>query len=498
MRHPGWRHTAVLLAACCAVLCGCAARNETGVPTPHEQDPAPLLKVVPRCLAVEGSVDSSWYSREPGETWTEGGSHFLVCRSEPEWPVTDAEGGREGRDAAEDEALQEAYAFAFERLAARDVSFEGWQVEAMVEDRVRSHARGESVDFPRIRIAARVIETCERPPSDGEAWRASLLVEYPIAYLRGDVNNARWHARRVGNEAHVLVASAKDLFAAGRWFDALLELKRARALFRTVASRPDLERSIGTVDSLMRWAAAALSVDAVDGVQVVEVGERRDVELAFGWSYEWEGENVGAVRLPVSFRPHGFGAVFASDAETDDTGAAVCRIVAAYGDAGEHAIEARLDHGVLVEALGPVYAGSIEPYEGPLHPVFLVEGAHALSVCVEMKGLDAGDETHVMAGFERRMERDGFRLEGCSPEVDVVIRADGGKRSSGAEERWTARVALSASAFDQRTASDIGRPSIHVEESSTEGPREAEVLALREAGRLLAAYLSNRILASGS
>jgi 16S rRNA U1498 N3-methylase RsmE len=63
-------------------------------------------------------------------------------------------------------------------------------------------------------------------------------------------------------------------------------------------------------------------------------------------------------------------------------------------------------------------------------------------------------------------------------------------------------VVLSASAFDQRTASELGATQITAVEtvdveSSEGGKREAEVLALKEAGRLLAVYFGPRILASG-
>jgi hypothetical protein len=61
---------------------------------------------------------------------------------------------------------------------------------------------------------------------------------------------------------------------------------------------------------------------------------------------------------------------------------------------------------------------------------------------------------------------------------------------------------LSASVFDQRTASELGATRITASETvyvddSEEGRREAEVLALKEAGRLLAIYFGPRILASG-
>jgi hypothetical protein len=107
-----------------------------------------------------------------------------------------------------------------------------------------------------------------------------------------------------------------------------------------------------------------------------------------------------------------------------------------------------------------------------------------------------------MSGFARRMERDGYRLDVCDPEVDVVVTGILSLSTDGGPSSWTARVVLSASAFDQRTASDLGSTRITASETvdvgdSEEGRREAEVLALKEAGRLLAVYFGPRILASG-
>ena len=64
------------------------------------------------------------------------------------------------------------------------------------------------------------------------------------------------------------------------------------------------------------------------------------------------------------------------------------------------------------------------------------------------------------------------------------------------------QATLSASVFNQRTALEIGRTSVRATqainpENIDEGVREAEVLALKEAGRLLAVYFGPRILASG-
>jgi hypothetical protein len=480
----------------CLSLAGCAARDEPAVLV---SDAPAVPGLPPTCETVAGSTDASWYQRESGDTWIEKGSHFSVVHSDA---TRDARAGVDNagqatRDAAEATALYGAYAFAFDKLDSRDVSFPSAGLPEMIDERARAHARGESVAFPRVRIADRVVETCGRPTSDARTWRASLLVEYPIAYLRGDVNNARWNESRVSNEARVVIDSARAHLSEGTWFDALLDLARAGSLLNSVTERPSVVGLADEVDSLERRAARSLSVEALGGVEVIEVGERREIAMEFRWTYEWEGRRVPAARIPVTFLPHGFDGVFSSDVETGADGVGVCRVMVAYGEVGEHAIEPRVDEGVLTQALGSSSPGAAGSGDTLLHPVFLVEGAHALTVCVELAGFPASDEAHVLEGLERRMERDGFTLEPCSADVDVVIRADGGISSSGDDGAWTAVVALSATAFDQRTAKEIGRPSIRVEERSSEGRRGSEVLGLREAGRLLAAYLSHRIIAAG-
>ena len=106
-----------------------------------------------------------------------------------------------------------------------------------------------------------------------------------------------------------------------------------------------------------------------------------------------------------------------------------------------------------------------------------------------------------MAGFARRMERDGFRMDECGPSVNVVVTGRLTIERHGDASDRVVEATLDASAFDQRTASDLGATTITATQavdlgSSDEEMREAEVLALKEAGRLLAAYFGPRILAS--
>jgi hypothetical protein len=107
----------------------------------------------------------------------------------------------------------------------------------------------------------------------------------------------------------------------------------------------------------------------------------------------------------------------------------------------------------------------------------------------------------VTAGFARRAERDGFRMGDCDPNVGVVITGEFSLRTAGGPESWTAEVVLTGSAFDQRAARGLGETTVRATqvfdaESGEDGRRGAEVLALKEAGRLLAVYFGPRILAS--
>jgi hypothetical protein len=198
---------------------------------------------------------------------------------------------------------------------------------------------------------------------------------------------------------------------------------------------------------------------------------------------------------------------------TDCSGAAACRIVAAYGPPGEYELTVSVDedaaHAALTGAMGGVSRTSpedaVEPRRAaPLagHRVHLVTGAHAVSVCATFGDRDDADAALVADGFIRRMERDGFAAGKCDPNVDIVVTGEFSLAAQDESDSWTAQVTLAATAFDQRTASGLGATRVRASqradgEAGEEERREAEVLALKEAGRLLAVYFGPRMLASG-
>jgi len=432
---------------------------------------------------------------------------------------------------------------ALELLSQRGVAYDEERRRRIVNEVVGAAVRGADIAFPRMAIVARGWEECVAVAEDTAAgpdtvWRAAILVEYPIRYIRGDVNNVLWERGRAANEAEVLRASAEDHLSAGRWHDGLLDAARIAGVVLATgvpttgvpttivddAPESTATRGLASVDArlreLLRWArfasgvAETLGARAAGVVDVVEVGAAADAIVEFHCTYEWNGVTVPAVGVPVRFEMPGASAVLDVDPLTDESGTATCRIVAAYGPPSAYELTVGLDVGAAHAAVSRPPGAAGVPLDsadalqahlsGPLAygTVHLVAGAHAISVCAQFgEGPDA-DAAQVMSGFTRRMERDGYRMGACDPGVAVVVTGAFSLSTHGGRDSWTAEVVLSASAFDQRTAVELGATRITAMETvdvenSEEGRREAEVLALKEAGRLLAVYFGPRILASG-
>jgi hypothetical protein len=205
----------------------------------------------------------------------------------------------------------------------------------------------------------------------------------------------------------------------------------------------------------------------------------------------------------------GAAAILDGDAVTAGDGIARCRVLRAYGDPGEYRLVAAVD-AELVRSAGLDRFGAVVGEEGhggeatsPLgapratQKLFLVRGGHGVSACVEFAGERDRDVSQARAGVVQRMAADGFRVEPCGPDVDVVVSGTVELTTVVVPGSWTAEVTVGGSAFDQRFAREVGQTTITVAEVSEEGQRDAELRALREAGRLLAVYLSERILTSG-
>jgi hypothetical protein len=470
----------------------------------------------------------------------EGGNMLSARRTRYEEPGLP---GRTTQREAMADAAECAADAALELLSQRGVAYDEERRRGIVDEVVGAAVRGADIAFPRMTIVARGWEECMAVAEDTAAgpdtiWRAAILVEYPIRYLRGDVNNVLWERSRAANEAEVLRASAEDHLSAGRWHDGLLDVARIAGVVLatgvpttgvpTTIVDDTLEstvtRELASIDArlreLLRWsrfaagAAETLSARAAAGVDVVEIGAAANAIVEFHCTYEWNGVTVPAVGVPVRFDMPGASAVLDAGPLADESGTATCRIVAAYGPPGAYELTVSLDVAAAHAAVSrpPGAAGvpldsadALPPHlseplaHGTIH---LVAGAHAISVCAQFGDPPDADAAQVMSGFTRRMERDGYRMGACDPGVAVVVTGAFSLSTHGGRDSWTAEVALSASAFDQRTASELGATQITAVEtvdveSSEGGKREAEVLALKEAGRLLAVYFGPRILASG-
>jgi hypothetical protein len=491
------------------VLAGCAAKKggipgDRGRPGPAEE-----------CQEVTGRRSESWYGLEGGSWWLEGGSYFLVSRSFSLADTDRAEGQEtEGRERgrhesaevdtqheSEERALRAVVSAgvddALRLLSSRGVTLNEARAEAVRAGTTRDLLEGLEPGFPRVHIAGSVVERCPVAVAAKPTWRATVLLEYPAALARGDAVNARWRSRQLSDEAAIVLLSAESYFATGRWFDGLIELRRAKELIDE-AARPLASGTVETeLDDLLDWAVGAVSIEPVSSIDVVEIGERRETTVTFRAWYVWNGRRIPAVGVPVAFRTRGFDAVLSNDAESDQEGLVRSRIIAAYGEAGAHSIEPSIDVDVVGAAVGAELAGMLDSTSEVRHEVMLARAAHAVSVCLELTGLDERDATQFRAGFTRRLELDGYRYDECGADTGVLIRSSARLTSKPTGGAWLAVVGVDASAFDQRMAVDVGSAAFDTAEESEEGQREAEVLALKEAGRLLASYFSRRMLVSG-
>jgi len=529
--------TALAVAVCVAVT-GCAPRTSAPDVTGEPDDPrAHVLSDYDRqwsCVPIDGpGVSELTYA---GDGWASEGGRMVSTRvSRPEGPELP---GRSSPGDALDDAVAAATEAALGLLEQRGVAYNRRRRADMVEEAVRASSRGDEIPFPRVSVVGSVVEECVVREDDAPAdtcWRAAVRVEYPIGYLRGDANNVRWERSRAVNEARVLRNSASDHFGVGRWSDGLLDAARAaEVVFGTglpvsafEASDPDSAGGraaidsasielVSIVDGLRRLVedAAPLEARPENGVTVVEAGAASRAEVEFEIIYRLDnhggtgGFEVPAAGVPVIFAMPGASAVLEGAAVTDGDGVARCRIARVNGPPGDYELEVRADAEAMRSALlwftDPTAIARTPLTTAPVH---VVRGGHATSVCFDLDAADPADAAQSVAGFTRRMERDGFRLTDCGPDVDVVITGSCRLRSAELEDGWRSRVVIDASAFDQRTASSLGETTVSSDESVTKEPddgsgdvgrRRAEVLALKEAGRLLAVYFEGRILSSGS
>jgi hypothetical protein len=477
------------------------------------------------CDAVEGTAAEPWYGAV--ETWREDAGVMSSVHGTA-W----GDGGPYGRPTEEEalrEALTSAASAALDLLERRGLTYRSDRRAELETRTVERLLEGGEPSFPRVRIGGRVVERCRDEETGENSWRAKVLVQYPIGELKGDVVNAMWERERILGEVEVLRASASAYFAGGRWLDGRLDLERALDLLdgagtslRDVPSAPEptapWEGSRPTQAERVWWereqidgTRADLSVEPLGVIDVVEIGARAGAEAAFLVTCSWGGGATPAVGVPMRYEVEGdVAAILDGDVVTGENGIARCRILRAYGDPGEYRLVAGVDGDlvrragikrfgtVAVEADGP--GGGATSHRGAPEAsqrLFLVRGGHGVTICAELTGDLERDASQARAGLVQRMAGDGFLVGPCGPEVDVVVSGAVRTTTVVVPGSWTAEVTIEGSAFDQRYAREVGETMITVAEESGEGQRDAELRALREAGRLLAVYLSERILTSG-
>ncbi|MBD3367111.1 MAG: hypothetical protein GF405_02910 [Candidatus Eisenbacteria bacterium] len=436
-----------------------------------------------RCEIVEGEPHATWPDR--GNGWSSAGGVLTAVVTSSSFD--DPRSGAPDQESAVRDAAARAVAVAGEQLAARGVprAPEGASADRATEEL----ASTGSAQFPRISFKALRVERCLRDAHpESSTYRAAALVEYPIALLRGDVSNAVWERRRLAREARVLSSSADRYLDEGRWTEAALDAGRARAALLAAGARPaggagwEIGERVETIT-----VVPPLEVRSEQTMAAVPRGSRADERVSFRWSFELDGRTVPAVGVPVGFS-HGMTGIVVADAATDKDGRAGLTIRRVWSPPGGYTVTTSIDTAALAAA-GAHWRGAVQETTAR---VYIIEPGHGLSVCLDVSGTGPADATQVRSGLEQRLAPDGYELVPCGPATDILVTARLSLSTVEKEVGWTARVLLEAEAVDQNTAGMLGASEIFVEETVDRGRREAEVLVLKEAGRLLGVYLSGR------
>lgn len=510
---------AVVLAS---VLLGCASK------APLRREPTgPVREAggVWICEAREGTTGEPW--DEAGTTWREGGGMMSSVQGTP-WGNGRGYGSPTEEEAVR-EALTSAASAALDLLERRGLKYRDDRRAEIEARTVDTLLEGGEPSFPRVRIGGRIVERCRNERTGESAWRAKLLVQYPIGVLRGDVVNAKWERERILRDVEVLRASAAAHFTEGRWFDGELDLAHCLDLLRDAGTPPPGvpewtggagERAGGVVtqgerawrqEMEIRRTEVPLSVEPAGAIEVVEIGARGGAEASFRVTCEWRGESVPAVGVPMRYAVEGGAAAILDGAPvTDGEGIARCRILRAYGEPGEYRLIASVDADLIRNAGVATFGSEVTRGDGrgggrPAHVetpeaserLFLVRGGHGTTICAYFTAERGRDAERARAGFVQRMANDGYLTQDCGPDVDVVVTVKVSLVTVVVPGSWSAEVTVEGTAFDQRFAREVGETALTVAEASEEGQRNAELRALQEAGRLLAVYFSERILTSG-
>ncbi len=465
------------------LLAGCAGRAPVG-DEPHvdDKDDRPLDQ--PVCLVVEGDPEAL-PDAEDSVWWREGGSMRCVV-------VDDTLSA--SRDAAVASAAGRLLPGAFEMLERRGAALTPLRREETNDEFAEAVTRGEGAGFPRISIRETVVERCG--DADGvEHWRARLLAEYPIGVIRGDATHARWAERRIARELKIRVQSADDLFAKGRWLDGAAETRRAYDLLPRL-SRDAMPENLGSerVSELRsRSGALAPRFERLDGTGklVLSAGSRETVR--FRLSYLFGGDWVPAAGVPVTTVGGGMVRTLVGATETDESGEIEIEFVAG-SETGEDSFDvvAAVPPGQEVFIPGDRSAAENAVIATTTQEVFVLPLSNA-TVCVEIDAGNDADQERTREGLLAGLTLAGSRLVECGPDASLVVTVDVSMSTQETHGTWLAHAECDVRVFDQRLAEDVGGFSFEVMESLESSARDAEVLVLREVGRLIAVYLEPRL-----
>ncbi len=461
-------------------MAGCSASR------PHGKG-IEQLPLEPVCTVVEGQAARFWSEAQDG-WWQEGGSMLLVGRSEEE-------SGPAGALAA---ACRDAAPSVLDLLARRGVSYSDERRREIEEGLAQSLASEGSATFPRAGINRDIIEHCTREPGSAGHWRSRVLIEYPIAYLRGDASNVEWERDKLAREAATLVESAEGFFDEGLWLEGQSELSRATLAYEAmglpVAGVPRDIVIQKTVDRITEATAQGLTIepDVATAPLIIRAGET--VEIRFRLTFVWNEVRVPAVGVPVAFEDPEWGVIVRSDRVSGSEGTASVTIQAAE-TRGPGEIHAHIDRTALKTTSVHRLTHFIADDSSGASVKVQVIPERGVSVCLDLETVDAPAARRVIDAFGLALSRYGCTLELCGPGTDIIVRGElitSIVTSSDGGEQILA--VLGAEAFDQRTAATIARTTVRVELPWREDRRESEALASREVGRLLAVYLESRIM----
>ena len=249
-----------------------------------------------------------------------------------------------------------------------------------------------------------------------------------------------------------------------------------------------------TVDDVAERAARGLTLesDVVTTPLIIRAGET--IEIQFRLSFDWSGGRIPAVGAPVAFENPEWGVIVRAERVSGPTGT-VSVTVQVADKRGPVEVCAHIDRAALAATPADRFTCFITDDSSRAVVQVQIIPERGVSVCLDLDSVDTGAAQQLAGAFSQALARYGCTLEECAPGTDIIVSGEfsTGVATSSVEGEQLLAV-LNMEAFDQRTALTTARTTVSVEWPSREDRGEAEALALREVGRLLAVYLESRIV----